>query len=79
MIRYRLKELLADKEFKERRVIRLGEVSEATGIHRATLSKIGNTPSYNTVTDNIDKLCSYFECRVEALMEHIEEPKDLGP
>lgn len=59
MIRYRLKELIADKQFKERRVITLAEISEATGIHRATLSKVANTPGYSTVTDNIEKLCVY--------------------
>ena len=73
MIRYRLKELIADKQFKERRVITLAEISEATGIHRATLSKVANTPGYSTVTDNIDKLCVYFDCPVEALMQHVPD------
>lgn len=71
MIRYRLKELLAEKEFQERRVITLAEVAEATGIHRATLSKIANSPGYNTGTDNLDKLCSYFGCKIEQLIQHI--------
>ncbi|MGQ0622104.1 MAG: helix-turn-helix domain-containing protein [Panacagrimonas sp.] len=73
MIRYRLKELIADREFRERRVITLTEISEATGIHRATLSKLANTPGYSTVTDNVDKLCSYFQCPIEALMQHVVE------
>jgi putative transcriptional regulator len=42
MIRFRLKELIAEREFKENRVITLAEVATATGIHRVTLSKIGN-------------------------------------
>ena len=75
MIRYRLKELIADKEFRERRVVTLGEISTATGIHRATLSKIANTAGYSTVTDNVDKLCSYFQCPVEALMQHVQDSK----
>ncbi len=73
MIRYRLKELIAEKEFRERRQITLGEIAEATGIHRTTLSKIANAPSYNTVTDNVDKLCGYFDCDVASLMERVQD------
>lgn len=62
MIRFRLRELIADKAFKEKRLITMGEVAEATGIHRTTLTKIANTPSYNTTTENLDRLCNYFEC-----------------
>ncbi len=73
MIRFRLKELLADKEFKERRVITLKEVAAATGINRMTLSKIANHPGAVTVSDNIDKLCRYFSCRVEELMVYVPD------
>ncbi len=73
MIRYRLKELLADKAFRERRQITLGEVAEATGIHRTTLSKIANVVGYNTVTDNIDHLCTYFDCEIGDLMQRVNE------
>lgn len=71
MIRFRFKELLAEKEFQERRVVPLAEVAEQTGIHRATLSKIANSPGYNTGTDVLDRLCIYFKCRIEQLVEHI--------
>ena len=71
MIRVRLKELIAEKEFRERRVVTLKEVSEATGIYRTTLTKIANEPGYNTGTDNLDRLCSYFSCPIEKLLEHI--------
>jgi putative transcriptional regulator len=73
MIRFRLKELLADKGFRERRVITITEVAEATGINRMTLSKIANHAGYSTVTDNIDRLCNYFECRIEQIAEHITD------
>lgn len=73
MIRYRFKELLADKEFRERRQITLGEIADATGIHRTTLSKIANMPGYNTVTDNIDKLCGYFGCDIGDLMQRVPD------
>ena len=71
MIRFRFKELLADKGFRERRVITITEVANATGINRMTLSKIANHPGYSTVTDNLDKLCSYFNCPLGQLAEHI--------
>lgn len=71
MIRFRLKELLADKAFRERRVVTLAEVAEVTGIHRITLSKIANHVGYNTGTDNLDKLCEYFRCPLEDLAQHI--------
>lgn len=76
MIRFHLKELIADKEFAEKRRITIGEIAKETGINRMTLSKIINHPGHSTVTDNIDKLCNYFDCRVEQLVTHIKERKD---
>lgn len=73
MIRYRFRELLADRAFRERRVITIGEVADATGLHRATLSKIANIPGYVTRTDVIDKVCQYFGCKVADLMEHLPD------
>lgn len=71
MIRFKLKELLAEKAFKDKRRITLSEVSEVTGIHRTTLSKISNQINYNTTTENLEKLCAYFECSVCDLAEYI--------
>lgn len=76
MIRFRLKELIAEKEFRERRVITMTEVAAKTGINRMTLSKIANHPGYSTVTDNLDRLCNYFNCRIEQLAEHLPTPSD---
>ena len=73
MIRFRLKELLADKEFRERRVITLKEVAAETGINRMTLSKIANHPGATTVSDNLDKLCRYFECQISDLMVYVQD------
>ena len=71
MIRFRLKELMAEREFKENRVITLAEVAEATGIHRVTLSKIANNRGYHTGTDILDRLCAYFGCQVGDLVVHV--------
>lgn len=38
-----------------------------------TLSKIINHPGHSTVTDNLDKLCNYFNCRIEQLVTHIQD------
>jgi len=71
MLRFRLKELLAEREFNEGRVITLTEVAATTGVHRMTLSKIANHRGYNPTADVLDKLCDYFSCRIEQLVEHI--------
>ena len=73
MLRFRLNELIAEKGFRERRVVTLAEVAEGAGIHRATLSKLAHQPGANTVTDNIDKLCRYFGCAVTDVMTYIED------
>ena len=72
MIRFRLRERLADLEFQEGRRITLGEVAEATGITRTTLSRIANNRGYNTTTDNLDALCRYFGCELGELAEYVE-------
>lgn len=76
MIRYRLKERIADREFAEGRRIKMTEIAEETGVNRTTLSKIANQRGYNTTTDVIDRLCSFFGCRVEELIEHIPEDSE---
>ncbi|TAN14036.1 MAG: helix-turn-helix domain-containing protein [Burkholderiaceae bacterium] len=71
MIRFRLTELIADKAFKERRVVPLSEVADATGIHRSTLSKMANQPGANIGSEIIDKLCRYFECQPGELLIYV--------
>lgn len=73
MIRFRLAELVADKAFRERRVIALSEIAEQTGVHRATLSKIANQPGANVGTDIVDKLCKYFGCQPGDLLTYVED------
>lgn len=75
MIRFRLRERLADLEFQEGRRITLGEVAEATGITRTTLSRIANNRGYNTTTDNLDALCRYFGCGLSDIAEYVQTPE----
>lgn len=76
-IKYKLKERIADKEFKERRVVQLAEISAATGIHRVTLSKLANNKRYNAGLDLIDRLCAFFSCEVGDLVEYV--PEEVRP
>mgnify|MGYP005753690893 CR=1 FL=1 len=71
MLRFKLKERIADLEFRERRRVTIQEIAEATGLNRMTLSKLANHHGANVQTDALDKLCAYFDCRVEDLVEYI--------
>lgn len=73
MLRFKIKEQIAKKEFAEGRRITIGEVAEAAGIHRMTLSKLINQRGYNTGTENLNKLCNFFECDIGELVEYIPE------
>lgn len=73
MLRYHLKELIAEKEFQEKRRITIGEIAQETGINRMTLSKMINHPGASIMSDSFDKLCSYFNCDIDRLVTHIKE------
>jgi DNA-binding Xre family transcriptional regulator len=73
MIRFKLGEMIEKKQFSEGRRITINEIAAATGLNRMTLSKILNLKGYGTGTETIDRLCSYFECRVEDLMVHMDD------
>lgn len=71
VLRFKIKELISKKSFNENRRITIGEVAEETGVSRVTLSKMANQRGYNTVTDNLDKLCIYFDCEISELVEFV--------
>lgn len=73
MIRFKLGEQLEKKQFKDSRRITLQEVSDATQINRSTLSKILNQKGYSTGTDVLDRLCTYFNCAIAEIVEHIPD------
>ena len=79
MIRFRLSELIADKQFKEGRRITLIEIAAATGINRMTLSRMLNLKGYSTVTDNLDRLCEYFACQVGDLAIYVPNESNNEP
>lgn len=73
MIRFYLHKMISEKQFKEGRRITMAEITEATGINRVTLSKMINQKGYSTVTDNLDKLCKFFDCKLEDIAEYIAD------
>lgn len=75
MIRFRFKELISNMEFKTGKRVTLVNIAQATGIKQPTLSRIAGTRGYNTTTDNIDKLCRYFGCKVSDIMEYVPDEK----
>ncbi len=75
MLRFRLRELVAEFEFREQRRLTMDEISKATGIHRTTLSKIARRQGYNTTTENLDRLCGFFGCQIENLVTHVAEER----
>lgn len=78
MIRVLLVQQLDNKSFKEKRKITLTEVSEQTGISRATLTRIANTPGYACTTDTISALCKYFESEPGELLQYIPDEHELS-
>ncbi len=73
MIRFHLKRLISDWEFKEGRRLTIGEMAEKSLVTRPTLSRILNQKGYNTTTENISRLCAFFDCRVEDLIEYVPD------
>lgn len=73
MIRFKLADMIEKKQFSEGRRVTINEIAAATGLNRMTLSKILNQKGYGTGTDTVDRLCQYFDCKVEDLMEHLQE------
>lgn len=76
MIRFKLGEMIEKRQFTEGRRITISEIASATSLNRMTLSKILNQRGYGTGTDTIDRLCQFFGCKVEDLMEYVPDSLD---
>jgi len=74
VVKYRLKQLLAEKEFNENRIVSLNELSTELGVARSTLSRIANNRGYGTQVEIIEKLCRYFNCSPNDLMTIVPDP-----
>lgn len=78
MIRFKLKERIADKEFRDKRRVTLIEIAETTGIGRITLSRMLK-PGAVVKTDTLDKLCEFLGCRLEELAEYVDSDPKRAP
>lgn len=57
--------LLIDKEMTKKQLM------EATGISKSTMDKMGRGEMVSM--DIIDRICSYFNCDVDDILEHITD------
>ena len=79
MIRFLLRRVIEEYEFKHQRRLSLKENSEETGIVRPTLSLMIGPKPFNTTTNNLGKLCEFFGCQISDLVEYIPEPPLVAP
>ncbi|MFN3899112.1 MAG: helix-turn-helix domain-containing protein [Alishewanella aestuarii] len=75
MLRYKVRELLAEKSFVENRRITFKELCDVSGVSRQTLTRMVNQRGYITGTDTLDKLCAYFNCGVGEVLEFVPNDK----
>jgi hypothetical protein len=70
-IRFKLAELLLEKERQERRTIPWREVADETGVSTSVLSNLASrTRRHSTNTRYVEKLMRYFGCQsFDQLME----------
>ena len=75
MIRYKLRELMAEKEFQRQKRLTIEEVAAGSGVHRVTLSKMLNQFGYRVSLDVIERLCQYFAVGIGELLSVVPEPE----
>ena len=73
MIYIQIQDVLKAKRKAWGRKITLNEVSVTTGISRTTLFRIMKNEGYSTVTDQLDKLCTFFECEINELVKFVPD------
>lgn len=62
--------LLIDKEMNKK------ELMQATGISKSTIDKMGRGEIVSL--EVIDRICNYFDCRVEDVVEHCASKKEVN-
>lgn len=70
MIRCRLSTLMG-----ERKILKLSEVAQATGINRNTLTSLYYDRAVRIELSVADTLCKYFNCTMQELFEYSTEPE----
>lgn len=67
MVRIKLSELLGKHKMNQKTLSRL------TGIRPATLSKMYYEETKRIEIDQINKICSVFNCRIDDLLEYLPD------
>ena len=75
MIYIQIQEVMKAKRIAWGRKITLCEVAIATGISRTTLFRMMKNEGYSTVTDQLDKLCTFFECDIHELVKFVPDSR----
>ena len=71
MIKSRLKILIAERDIKSISELDRMLKEKNLGISRNTLDKLATNKNINTVSlEFIDKLCIFFNCNINELIEH---------
>lgn len=72
-IRYKLKELIELKEKVEGKKISQAAIAREIGVQRSAINKLVTSRDYVTTTTTLNALCSYFDCKIEDLVEYIPD------
>ena len=73
MIRCHLGRLMGERK------VRIADVARDTELHRNTLTLLYKETATRVDVDAIDKLCAYFGCQVQDLLEWQQSaPKSIG-
>lgn len=69
MIYCKLKQLIAEKEFREKRKITYKVIQDATGLSSTTIAKLLNFKGVQRIDGStLDALCEFFGCQVGDLL-----------
>lgn len=73
----RFKELLAEKERRERRRVSYEEIRRNTGIASSTLSAWASNEVVRYDANTIAQLCDFFNCEISDLLVRDDDPNAL--
>lgn len=73
MIKIRLRDAM--RNYSERRGVKITyqQLSEVTGISKATLETLGSRANYNTTLAVLDTLCRHLDCDLSDLVTYTKD------
>lgn len=63
MVKIHLSRLMGERKLK------IADVSRETGINRGTITRLYHETAERVELDVLDKLCAYFDCEIQDLVE----------